>query len=212
MAAKKETPKEKLASQVMVGIDGEERKVSEFFQEDDFDVTKDKGEIFVRHDGLVRAAKKAFQGVRRRRSKALGVPLKENNWCAVVEVVYQFGNKYESSGVADCRSDTANRGFGKYTTALAETRASGRALRFALGLEIVTQEEITDVEELIDQSAREPALEQQKVLIKKRFMGDKGKTFEDVSRILKKKVVTLDQLTRGEAAELLEFFNTEKGA
>lgn len=211
MTKGKESPKEKLSNQIMLGMDLHERKISDFFDiENDFDQTKDKANIFVRHDGLLRAAKRAFGGIKRRESDALGVPLKENNWAAVVKVTYLFKTGHRAAAVADCRSDTANHGFGKYTTALAETRASGRALKFALGLEIVTQEEITDVEELIDQAAREPALEQQKVLIKKKFMGERKKTFEDVSKVLKKKVVTLDQLTRGEAGEILEVFNTER--
>jgi len=208
--AKKEGAKEKLGNQMMLGIDLEERKISDFFDLDnDFDETKDGKQIFVRHDGLLRAAKRAFGGIKRRVSKPMGVPVKEDNWCAVVNVGYQFESGHKVEAVADCRSDTANRGFGKYTTALAETRASGRALKFALGLEIVTQEEIADIEDIIDQAAREPALEHQKALIKKKFIGERGKTFEQVSKILKKKVVTLDQLTRGEATEILEAFNSE---
>lgn len=202
---------EELRKNPMTGMDGELRPVFDYFNPDDFEETKDKKEIFVRHDALLRAAKKAFQGVTKRTAKALGVPTKEDDYCAVVEVVYKFGSGHIYGAVADCRSKTANPGYAGYTTALAETRASARALRWALGLEIVTQEEVTNIEDIIDRTTKEPATEQQKALIKKKFMVERKKTFEDIAEILgKKTLVTLDELTRGEAAEVLEQFNSEK--
>jgi hypothetical protein len=211
MAKKKQkkTLRDELEDQVMIGVDGKERAVLDCFRESDFDKSRDGKEIFVRHDGLLRAAKLAFGGIKRRIPVVKGVPNQENDWCAVVSMTYVFGNKIRIGDVGDCRSKTANPGFKNYTTALAATRASARALRFALGLETVAFEEVTNVEDLVDTSDREPALEGQKKLIKKRFMKEHGKTFEDISNILNRKVVTLDQLTRGNAKEVLEVFNSK---
>lgn len=228
---KQKSIREELKKQVMVGADQEERNLADHFEEDDFDEAKDKRNIFVRHDALLRVAKQIW-GIKSRRCNTIQPPTKENDWCAVVEVVYTFmaekpkkdkGGKpkkdkgecrpeIEWSDVGDCRAKTANPGFKNYTTALAATRASSRALRFALGLEVCTQEEITDIDDLIDKTSGEPALDQQKTLIKDRMIKKHGKKkkkiFADLSEVVGEKVVTLDQLTRGQATDVLEQINT----
>ncbi len=213
---KQKSVREELKNQVMVGPDKEERKLSDHFEEDDFDIEKDKSNIFVRHDALLRVAKQIW-GIKSRRSPKIEPPTKANDWCATVEVVYQFGSVdepvlFEWSDVGDCRAKTANPGFKNYTTALAATRASARALRFALGLEICTREEITDIDDIIDKTSGEPAMDQQKTLIKDRMIKKHGKSkkkvFAELSEIVGEKVVTLDQLTRGQAADILENINT----
>jgi len=208
---KKISLRNELKNQIMLGMDGIEREVSDFFEEEDFDQSKDKKEIFVKHDALLRVAKKIFGGISARSSKPLGIPVKENDWCSVVTVTYALGSsgQLKMSATADCRDKTASPAFRGYTTQLAETRASGRALRTAMGLEVTTQEEITNIEDIVDRSAREPIMDMQKALINKKFINEKGKTFKDISKILGKEVVTFDQLTRGDATELLEAFNSE---
>ena len=177
---------------------------------------KDKSNIFVRHDALLRVAKQIL-GIQDKDLKTVQPPTKENDWCAVVEVVYTFGSpgkslvcRWKENG--DCRAKTANPGYKNYTTALAATRASSRALRFALGLEICTKEEITNVDDIIDKTSGEPAMDQQKMLIKGRMLKkhnkSKKKAFADLSEIVGEKVVTLNQLTRGQAADILENINT----
>lgn len=213
---KQKSIREELKKQIMVGPDKEERKLSDHFEEDDFDEAKDKKNIFVRHDALLRVAKRIW-GIKSKDLNTIQPPTKENDWCAVVEVVYTFGSidgpvlfSWKENG--DCRAKTANPGFKNYTTALAATRASARALRFALGLEICTQEEITDIENLIDKTSGEPAADQQKALIRDRMIQKHGKkknkAFRELSEIVGEKVVTLDQLTRGQAADILEVINT----
>lgn len=220
---KQKSIREELKKQVMVGADQEERKLADHFAEDDFDEAKDKRNIFVRHDALLRVAKQIW-GIKSRRFNTIQPPTKENDWCAVVEVVYTFmagkpkknmserRPEIEWSDVGDCRAKTANPGFKNYTTALAATRASSRALRFALGLEVCTQEEITNIDDLIDKTSGEPALDQQKTLIKDRMIKKHGKKkkkiFADLSEVVGEKVVTLDQLTRGQATDVLEQINT----
>ena len=188
-------------------MDGQERKVGDLFSTADFDKSKDGKKTFVRHDALLRAAKRAFGGIKRKATRPHGTPTTESDLLAVVEVEYFFADGLRWSAVADCSRKTANADFRNYTTALAETRASARALRNALGLEIVTQEEVTDVEDIIDKAAREPALENQKAVIRKKFLDTGKSSLEDLSKILGKKVLTLDQLTRGEATEILERLN-----
>ncbi len=148
---KQKSVREELKKQTMVGADQKERKLADHFEEDDFDIEKDKSNIFVRHDALLRVAKKIW-GIKSRYVNTIQSPTKENDWCAVVQVVYIFmagklkkdgGERrpeIEWSDVGDCRAKTANPGFKNYTTALAATRASSRALRFALGLEVCTKE------------------------------------------------------------------------
>lgn len=213
--SKKQNLIEDLKSQTMMGMDGEERTLGDYFSDDDFEISKDKKDVFIRHNALLRVAKKVFGGIKSRRAKGLGVPKKQDNFCAAAEVVYIFGDDREASALADCSSTTASPGFKNYTTALAETRASSRALRFALGVELVASEEMTDIESLVDQEAGLPAQDQQKQLMKRKFMrkkekGGKGKTYKDISLILGRKVRTLDELTRGEATDVLEVWNSEK--
>ncbi len=224
MAPKKQkSVREELKKQIMVGADQKERKLADHFEEDDFDIEKDKSNIFVRHDALLRVAKNIW-GIKSRYVNTIQSPTKENDWCAVVQVVYIFmagkpkkhGSEcrpeIEWSDVGDCRAKTANPGFKNYTTALAATRASARALRFALGLEVCTKEEITDIDDIIDKTSGEPAMDQQKTLIKDRMIKKHGKSkkkvFAELSEIVGEKVVTLDQLTRGQAADILENINT----
>jgi hypothetical protein len=199
--------REELRAKTVVGLDKEERNLLDLFTEDDFFESKDKKDIFVRHDALLRVAKTTF-GIRSRESWVKSAPNHNNNWCAVVKVKYVFDNKREFTALADCRQDSANPGFKRYTTALAETRASARALRSAIGLEMVTQEEVTDIEDLIERSDEEPATELQKSLII-RIMKKKDKTPKDVGEVLDKKVRTLDELTQGEAKDVLAALNTQ---
>ncbi len=206
---------EDLKQKKMIGIDGKERVLGDCFSDDDFEISKDKKDIFIRHDAMLRVAKKTFEGIKKKRSKSLGTPRKQDNFCSVVEVVYLFGNGYEASAVADCSQATANRGFKNYTTALAETRASSRALRYALGVELVASEEITDVESLVDGDAGLPALDNQKELIKRKFLknkekGGKGKSYKDMSLVVGRKIRTVDELLRGEATDVLQTWNSEK--
>jgi hypothetical protein len=206
---KKLSLRDEIKQQVMVGIDGQERNISEWFEENDFDQSKDKKQIFVRHDALLRVAKRVFKGIKQKCSQPLGVPVKADDWCAVVKITYLFGSGHKISASADCRDKTANPGYKGYNTALAETRASARALRLALGIEMTSQEEITNIEDLVDRAAKEPAMEQQLMLIKKKFMKGEGKTLDDISKILGRSVVTLSELTRGEATEVLEYFHSK---
>lgn len=210
---KKKSLRDELAKQTMMGADGVDRELKEFFKEDDFDEARDKSNIFVRHDALLRVAKQVFGGIKSRIPHTIQYPTKENDWCAVVEVVYTFMKPdIEWGGVGDCRSRTANVGFKNYTTALAETRASSRALRGVLGVEICTQEEITNIDDIIDKTQHEPAIDSQKELIKHRMVKKHGKNkkkiMKSLSEILARKIVTLDQLTRGDAENILENINT----
>jgi len=207
--AKRKRVKDELANKTAMGADGVERDLSKLFELDDFDESKEKDQIFVRHDALLRVAKKTFGGLKSRIPHVLQTPLKSNDWCATVEVVYTFRKPVMKIGATgDCRSGTARQMFKSYTTALAETRASARALRFAIGIEMVTHEEITNIDEIVDAQAKEPATDSQKNMIKKRFLSEKGgRTMEEIAEIIgEKKVVTLDQLTRGHAADVLEAF------
>lgn len=213
--SKKQNLIEDLKNQTIVGMDAKERTLGDCFSDDDFEISKDKKSVFIRHDALLRVAKETFGGIKSRLPRVLGMPKKQDNFCSVVEVVYTFGDGQEAGATADCSQATASPGFKNYTTALAETRASSRALRFALGVNLVASEEMTDIESLVDQEAGLPAQDQQKQLMKRKFMrkkekGGKGKTYKDISLILGRKVRTLDELTRGEATDVLEVWNGEK--
>lgn len=217
---KKKNAKDKLKNQTMIGMDGKERDLGEYFENTDFETSKDKSEVFVRHDSLMRVSKKVFKGWKNREVKVHQSPDHQNDWCAVVEVVYTLrhpaspGKLIKISSTGDCRAKTANKNFKNYTTALAETRASSRALRYALGIDMVTKEEVTNIDDIVDAQANQPALDRQKAVIDKKILGGakkggKGKSLEDVSEFLGKDIFTLDQLTRGEAEDVIEEFMSQ---
>ena len=152
--------------------------MGDYFQESDFVNTKE-GNLFIRHDPLLRVAKdpEVLGGLLKKETQVVQAPEKSNEWCATVIVSYTFHGTEEGklgggtipltfSGTGDSRKSNTRAGYERYSTAMAETRASARALRFALGVEFCSAEEIADLDDMIDESFGEAPDEAQLNLFK----------------------------------------------
>jgi hypothetical protein len=187
---------------------GTEVEVGKLFVQEDFLLTKDGKQMFVKYSSLLRAAKKAFGRIGTYKAEVLQCPEKVNNWSATVKTSFFFPDADVSySGTADCRDNNAQGEFKQYPTAMAETRAAARTLRNALGLDVCSLEEVADADSIIDRTMDDPVEEQQKMLIQKKILGEAGKTMDYLSEILGKPVTVIEELTKGEAAKIIGTFN-----
>jgi len=208
-------------------IDGRKLNMGEYFKPDDFAVNGDDNEAVIKHDGMQRVLFNLFT-VAERTVMVHQSPQKQNEWCAVVSVCMRLKPKivvddeldqdvdsYIWEAVADCRKSNAMPGMERYTTAIAETRASGRVIRRMLGLEdFCTREELAETTIDVEDDTV-PIDKAQLLLLKGKFLGDKklGITIETINKRLKrsendKNFITdeddLDKkLTRGQAADLI---------
>jgi hypothetical protein len=201
--------KEIMKDKVMVGIDGISRNILDHFKEDDFCVGDD-GNVFVYNAALNRIVRSLFL-INEHSVAVIQPPQKTNEWCATILASYVIFTNTENpapfkiSAVADCKTTNAFKGYDKYTTAVASTRASSRALRDILGLDICTVEEVKDLnpkktKDVIDQNG--PIDDKQKMLIEKKFMNEH--TIDDISKIIERKVDSLDSLTQSEALKVIK--------
>jgi hypothetical protein len=162
--------------------------------------TNDRDEKFVYVAALIRIARE-HAGLKGWLTDVVQAPRKEDLWSATVVVKCQFHNGDFASGAADCRYTTAADEFKNYTTALAETRALGRALRRYLDINLCTFEEqytpennsITDI---------------QKNCIDKKFLKKGLFNMKDVCKVVgREDVSSLTDLSEKEAADLIMKFN-----
>lgn len=199
---------ENLSDTTILLATGSEVKVKDLFVQEDFLLTRDGKQMFVKYSSLLRASKKAFGRIGNYDAEVLQCPEKNNNWSATVKTTFFFpdaGLNY--SGTADCRDNNAQGEFKQYPTAMAETRAAARTLRNALGLDICSLEELADPDSMFDKTVDDPIEEVQKMLIQKKIIGAAGKTLADLGKILGKEVTVLEELTKGEAAKIIGDFN-----
>lgn len=93
-------------------------------------------------DGLRRIADLKF-GIASLKTNVIESPCEANGWRSVVVVTIKFFDGTEADGAADVCPANTDKNFAVYATAVAETRAEGRALRKALRLvKVLTAEEI----------------------------------------------------------------------
>jgi hypothetical protein len=108
-----------------------------------FDQENGKGEAeFVKLEELLRIGR--LRGFSKRLTKINQSPNEANGMvaCAKARIVFKDGEV--SDGAGDCGPHNApGEPFGKYPTAIAESRAMARALRFGLGIKMCSVEEIT---------------------------------------------------------------------
>lgn len=161
--------------------------------------TNDRNERFVYVAALIRLAR-GHADMKGWISDVVQAPTKENLWSATVVVKCQFKNGDFASGAADCRITTAGDGFQNYTTALAETRALGRALRRYLDINLCTFEEQYTPE-------NNSITDTQKNALEKKFLKKGLFNMKDVCKVVGREVSSLTDLTEKEAADLLMKFN-----
>jgi hypothetical protein len=213
---KNEIKFEQVKDQEFTTIDNRLFKIGDYFDPEDFG-KNERQEVFIKHGPLLRVLKKLFNIVHYE-AKITNPPQKTNDWSATVSVSYVISSRdilnkehhaYRWTSVAECNKHNAMKQFDLYPVTLAETRASARALRFILGIDLCSLEEVSDdVGELEDNS---PIQDNQKNLLERKFMGEQGFTIEDMKGILKKeKLDSLDELSFTEAAVLCEKLNKKK--
>lgn len=195
--------------------------MSDYFKVGDFVVVKEgSGEsLFIRHDPLIRVAKDSeVLGICGRKVEINQSPLRDNEWSATATVTYRFigpDNTTISWGdSADCRKSNARGGFATYSTAMAVTRASARALRFALGVEFCSAEEIADLESMADETFTDPIEDSQVTVIKNKLFKQYGFSMDDVKQYVSKEferdIDMLEELFKGEAAKMIQSFHRKK--
>lgn len=165
-------------------------------------IVTEEGDHVVTVDGLLRVAMEHtdFIGFK---TDVVQVPDKKNDWSAAAVVVIKFKSGFVFSGAADARYGTMADGFKQYSTALAETRALGRALRRSLRIKACTEEEISDEEQ--------PISDIQKNLIKKQFIDKDVINIKDIYTIIGRDVSTIGELTEKEATLVIDKANKKIG-
>jgi hypothetical protein len=125
-------------------------------------------------------------------------------------VTHKFAGNFTFGDAADCRTSTSKNGFDQYTTAMAVTRASARALRFALGIPYCSSEEIADINNMIDDTYNDDIDDQSLAVLKKKYFTQYGFNMDDVNRFLDHEIFELEELRRGEAQDLMQWMNRQK--
>lgn len=190
-------------------LDGKTRLMKEFFKETDF-AKGENDNVFIKYAALLRVMKKIFI-VGAYETNIVQVPEKGNDWCATIQARFVFACPEAPSqpmswaACADCHKGNSMPGFEKYTTTVAETRAAARALRNILGIELCSKEELADTTQ--DLSETLPIQNHQQVLLETKFIGEMGISLDEMKKILERDFTTLEELTRVEAAKLIEKLN-----
>jgi hypothetical protein len=198
-----------LEDTTIVSADGSERKALDVFRLSDFTLSPDSADVYIKHAALLRAAKKLFGGVRRRTAIIAQPASAKNGWMSVVAVEYEFNigdNSIIWSGTADCHPKSAPAGFKNYPTAMAETRASARALRELLGVEMCSQEEIVDSDCTIEVDDETPITDVQATIIEKKILKQHG--FKEIGDVVgRDNIKGVKELKRWEAQKIIDYFN-----
>lgn len=102
-------------------------------------------------DGLRRVAEKLVGVIMQSNTQVVSAPSLQNPWVTVVvEIAFSTEEGLKRfSGAADASDNNVNPPYNKFLTAMAETRAEGRALRRALKLKVVAAEELINIPEQI---------------------------------------------------------------
>lgn len=103
----------------------------------------------------------------------------------------------------------------KYSTTVAETRASARCLRNLLGVDFCSREEIDEQTEGVEADDA-PAKPRQIMVVERKFMGEHGVTMDEINKILAKKwkdkfkdnpIKQLEELTQNEIAHIISYLH-----
>lgn len=133
-----------------------------------------QGKDFILYGGLVTLAHaRGFKGMR---TELLQAPNKSNDNMCIVRAIVTDENGIEWHGIGDADDTNTNKNIAKHKIRMAETRAKGRALRDALGIDIVMDAE------LVDPYEKEMITQHQAKAIK-RIMNSKGIDKQTVSEI-----------------------------
>lgn len=186
-------------------ISGKEYVIGDHFSKGDFVQLNDSSsDAFVRHDPLLRVAKSIFGGIKNKTVNVIGVPSKSNEWSTTVCVKYEFSDGTTFESLAEARVSNVRNNMKAYTVTLAETRASSRALRFSLGLEVCSAEELVEIKNVDERNLeQEKITETQQAIIKRtveKYQIPQDKLQEAIKKVSSKK---LEEFSHSEAASLI---------
>lgn len=200
--------RELLKDNITYAADGKEYKLLDLVDAEDFEQDQN-GNLYIKHMTLLKTAKR-YLGIKGKQVEVLQCPEKSNNWNAVIKVTYKF-TSFVWSAVADCNRLSAPRDFEQYTTALAETRASARCLRDALGIEFCSVEEVTTMDQMdnVVLNDKSPITSTQKKAINK-LLEQKNRTIEDVGEIIGRKIEQIEEMTKVESTIVIDELNGSK--
>lgn len=114
------------------------------------------------------------------------------------------------SAVADATpANVGGKGFSKYLATIAETRATGRCIREALGIRLCTVEEVCKDDLEYDESEDKPIAPETMVAIKKQMSlkGVKESTFMDKVHEKYSNISSMNQLTAKQGRMFLTYLN-----
>ncbi len=106
-------------------------------------VKKLQGKEFILYGGLLELSKQ--RGLRRITTRVIQIPAKENGMYAVVEAEVETEEGIFKE-VGDASPDSVNRAIRPHILRMASTRAKARAMRDAVGVDMVALEELGDGE------------------------------------------------------------------
>lgn len=133
-----------------------------------------QGKDFILYGGLVTLAHaNGFKGMK---TELIQAPNKSNDGEAIVKAVVVDANGNEWHGIGDANDTNCNKKVAAHKIRMAETRAKGRALRDALGIDLTMDSELTDPYE------KEMITQAQTKIIKK-LMDEKGIDKLEVSKL-----------------------------
>jgi hypothetical protein len=133
-------------------------------------------------------------------------PSNEYSACCTVDVVFHDGKS--TSGSGDCSKENTSGDYAVYPTAMAESRALARALRFGLGIKMCSWEEVSgkSLKNAVESSNKE-VTQPQKIAITTIC----ARNNFDLAKILamgsRKGIETVEQLTSKEASDLIAKLN-----
>jgi len=174
--------------------------------EADETLKRDDGKQVVLLKGLQRLAEEA--GILKGKAQILTPSPK------LIQCIYTtiFDDNTEWDGTADCTPENCDEPFSKYPTAVAESRAEARSLRKALGIRMLSAEEIGFAETGLDASPDKP-VESSVVAAIENLCQDRGVEQVDViNKVVSDKsransIFELKQLTTAEGSAAMSYLN-----
>jgi len=155
---------------------------------------------FVTLAGLWRLV--TLKGIKATRSQVITSPSTNNtNATIIFGITFNDGSYFEAVGHAN--ESNCSEEYAKFVVTMAESRAKARACRDALNIQICSDEERSD-----DIDNGQPITQNQLTAIKV-ALGRKGLTQEMIMSKASRKVDRFEDLTRGEAVNLIHYLNKQ---
>ena len=173
----------------------------------------EKGDTVVKVNGLRRLAEKHLGNIVDQNVQVVQCPNPDNQWTATVVVTitilshYRNGNiEYRMSDAADCSIINSDKKFSKFPTSMATTRAEARVLRKMLKINVVSEEEVLDNDDVDFDNAGsilEPQIHMINAMCNR--IGVNAHAFVAMG---KRRLENIKDATQREAAQMIQLLNT----